>query len=153
MHQYYPKRDATIAAVTVLMATLVCNVVVTLVARVGLKDEIQDEMDAMAATAAALTDGDLHQTLTRPEQKGSPDYLKVQEPYRKILAGNPDLRYVYMAVMRDDAQLLILTGPNMAGKSTIMRQVALIAVLPEYAVDMSFAWRAGQDPSFAPFAI
>ena len=31
--------------------------------------------------------------------------------------------------------------------------VALIAVLPEYAVDMSLAWKAGTDPSFAPFAI
>jgi cation:H+ antiporter len=31
--------------------------------------------------------------------------------------------------------------------------VALIAVLPEYAVDMTFAWKAGQDPSFAPYAV
>ncbi|MSQ29504.1 MAG: sodium:calcium antiporter, partial [Dehalococcoidia bacterium] len=31
--------------------------------------------------------------------------------------------------------------------------VALIAVLPEYAVSMSFAWKAGQDPSYAPFAV
>ncbi len=30
--------------------------------------------------------------------------------------------------------------------------VALIAVLPEYAVDIIFAWKAGHDPSFAPFA-
>ena len=27
--------------------------------------------------------------------------------------------------------------------------VALLAVLPEYAVDTVFAWKAGQDPSFA----
>jgi cation:H+ antiporter len=31
--------------------------------------------------------------------------------------------------------------------------VALIAVLPEYAVDMTFAWKAGIDPSFAPYAV
>jgi cation:H+ antiporter len=31
--------------------------------------------------------------------------------------------------------------------------VALIAVLPEYAVDLTFAWKAGTDPSFAPFAV
>ncbi len=30
--------------------------------------------------------------------------------------------------------------------------IALIAVLPEYAVDMTFAWKAGQDPEFAPYA-
>jgi DNA mismatch repair protein MutS len=31
----------------------------------------------------------------------------------------------------DDAQLLVVTGPNMAGKSTAMRQVALIALLAQ----------------------
>lgn len=31
--------------------------------------------------------------------------------------------------------------------------IALIAVLPEYAVSMSFAWKAGQDPAYAPFAV
>ncbi len=31
--------------------------------------------------------------------------------------------------------------------------VALIAVLPEYAVDMTYAWKAGNDPSFAPYAV
>lgn len=31
--------------------------------------------------------------------------------------------------------------------------VALIAVLPEYAVDMTFAWKAGQDPAFAQYAV
>ena len=31
--------------------------------------------------------------------------------------------------------------------------VALIAVLPEYAVSMSFAWKAGQDAAYTPFAV
>ena len=31
--------------------------------------------------------------------------------------------------------------------------IAFIAVLPEYAVDITFAWKAGQDPEFAPFAV
>ena len=31
--------------------------------------------------------------------------------------------------------------------------LALVAVLPEYAVDMLFAWKAGKDPSYAPFAV
>ncbi len=30
--------------------------------------------------------------------------------------------------------------------------LALIAVLPEYAVDMLFAWKAGEDPSYAAYA-
>jgi cation:H+ antiporter len=31
--------------------------------------------------------------------------------------------------------------------------VALLAVLPEYAVDVVLAWKAGIDPSFAPYAV
>ena len=31
--------------------------------------------------------------------------------------------------------------------------IALIAVLPEYAVDMTLAWKAGSDPAFAPYAV
>lgn len=31
--------------------------------------------------------------------------------------------------------------------------LALIAVLPEYAVDMYFAWTAGKDPTYTPFAM
>src|SRR5712691_3597168 len=31
--------------------------------------------------------------------------------------------------------------------------VALLAVLPEYAVDIIFAWKAGGDPTFAPYAV
>lgn len=31
--------------------------------------------------------------------------------------------------------------------------LSLIAVLPEYAVDIYFAWQAGQDPTYAPYAV
>jgi cation:H+ antiporter len=31
--------------------------------------------------------------------------------------------------------------------------IALIAVLPEYAVDVTFAWKAGKAPQLAPYAI
>jgi cation:H+ antiporter len=31
--------------------------------------------------------------------------------------------------------------------------VALLAVLPEYAVDVALAWKAGSDPAFAPYAV
>jgi DNA mismatch repair protein MutS len=36
-----------------------------------------------------------------------------------------------VAIDPDDAQILIITGPNMAGKSTAMRQVALISILAQ----------------------
>ncbi|HXK32871.1 MAG TPA: sodium:calcium antiporter [Dehalococcoidia bacterium] len=51
----------------------------------------------------------------------------------------------------------LLTWSTEAAERDIPRTLALaglalIAVLPEYAVDVLFAWKAGQDPSYAPFA-
>ena len=50
------------------------------------------------------------------------------------------LTWMAEAAERDVPRTLALAG------------LALIAVLPEYAVDVTFAWKAGQDPSYAAFA-
>jgi len=50
------------------------------------------------------------------------------------------LTWVAEAAERDVPRTLALAG------------LALIAVLPEYAVDMLFAWKAGNDPSYAAYA-
>src|SRR5712691_9668661 len=38
-------------------------------------------------------------------------------------------------------------------RALALTAVALLAVLPEYAVDIIFAFEAGQDPAFAPYAV
>jgi cation:H+ antiporter len=50
------------------------------------------------------------------------------------------LTWTAEAAERDVPRTLALAG------------LALIAVLPEYAVDMLFAWKAGNDPSYAAYA-
>ena len=50
------------------------------------------------------------------------------------------LTWTAEAAERDIPRTLALAG------------LALIAVLPEYAVDMLFAWKAGSDPSYAAYA-
>ena len=44
-----------------------------------------------------------------------------------------DARFVpnNITLNREDAQLLLITGPNMAGKSTVIRQVALVSLLAQ----------------------
>ena len=50
------------------------------------------------------------------------------------------LTWTAEAAERDIPRTLALAG------------LALVAVLPEYAVDVTFAWKAGKDPSYAAFA-
>jgi len=61
------------------------------------------------------------------------DVLDVQEgrhPVLEALAESLGERFVPNDIRLDaDERLLVLTGPNMAGKSTVMRQTALIAIL------------------------
>src|SRR6195256_1364116 len=38
-------------------------------------------------------------------------------------------------------------------RALALTAVAFLAVLPEYAVDIIFAYKAGQDPTFAPYAV
>src|SRR5215831_19408189 len=38
-------------------------------------------------------------------------------------------------------------------RALALTAVALLAVLPEYAVDIVFAYKAGHDPAFAPYAV
>jgi len=57
-----------------------------------------------------------------------------------IVAAAFGLSWAAEAAERDVPRALALTA------------VALLAVLPEYSVDIVFAWKAGRDPSFAPYA-
>ena len=57
-----------------------------------------------------------------------------------IVAAAFALSWAAEAAERDVPRALALTA------------VALLAVLPEYSVDIVFAWKAGQDPAFAPYA-
>src|SRR5213075_376582 len=46
----------------------------------------------------------------------------------------------------------LLSWTSEVAQLDITRALALIAVLPEYAVDVYFAWRAGQEPTYTAYA-
>lgn len=121
-----PRRDALLVALLVMAVTTFSNIIVYALAARGLLDEIQDNLRNLATIASQMTDGDLHQTITRPEQKNSPAYMQVNAPYRMLLKAVPKLRYVYTVVEKDDKLYFILdtqpesnaNNPNISRKTT-----------------------------------
>ena len=90
-----------------------------------------------------------------------------------LVAGSVPLPWIalrFLGVHADPLLVVLLTGAaimsaafiltwaaeaaesDVAGPIMIMT-LALVAVLPEYAVDGTFAWKAGQDLAFAPYAV
>ena len=121
-----PHRDAMVLAIIIFSMVSLCNVASTMIARHAIIEEIHERMLSVANIAAKMTNGDLHETLLRPEQQNSPAYLEVQSLYRKILISNPDLRYIYTCIIRDgkvyfiiDTQLDdVIDDPNIQRKTT-----------------------------------
>ncbi|HXB96824.1 MAG TPA: DNA mismatch repair protein MutS [bacterium] len=89
------------------------------------------ELDSLAALAEAASAG----AWVRPDMDDG-TVLDIQEgrhPVVEALLRRDGASFVANDCLldADQAQLLLITGPNMAGKSTYMRQVALIALLAQ----------------------
>jgi len=104
----------------------------------GLLDELIEELPGLQATAAAIAEIDVFAAFAeraqalnavRPELVDAPCLLieggrhpVVEQASREPFVPN-DLR------LDEARRMLVITGPNMGGKSTYMRQTALIAIL------------------------
>lgn len=57
--------------------------------------------------------------------------VKIQASRHPVVEQSPSLNFIANDIQLDEGGVLLLTGPNMAGKSTLMRQVALISILAQ----------------------
>jgi len=108
----------------------------------GLRQQAAAEGARIQATAAALAELDVFAALAelaherdyvRPEMDESGD-LEIREGRHPVIeAMSLSERFVANDLLMDtrENQILIITGPNMAGKSTFMRQTALIVLLAQ----------------------
>ncbi len=84
------------------------------------------EMDCITALAVTAA----QQGYVRPQF--TKDQLTIRQGRHPILAGMKNSRYVANdCVMDEDRSILLITGPNMGGKSTYMRQIALIVIMAQ----------------------
>jgi DNA mismatch repair protein MutS len=107
----------------------------------ALLERLAEHAEALARTARALAHLDLFATLAecarahgycRPTVDDS-DVLAIQDGRHPVVEQSlPPGQFVANAtVLGPDARVMLLTGPNMAGKSTYLRQVALIVLMAQ----------------------
>ncbi|GEK48992.1 DNA mismatch repair protein MutS [Bisbaumannia pacifica] len=104
----------------------------------GLLDTLNAELEALQATSRALASLDVLAAFaeraaaldfTRPTLETTPG-LEIRGGRHPVVEQVSDGPFVPNDLIMDDARrMLVITGPNMGGKSTYMRQAALIALL------------------------
>ncbi len=106
-----------------------------------IREKISNEVERVQRSARSLALIDVLSTLaevaniynyTRP-QVDNGDIIRILDGRHPVVERlNPDNRFIPNDTLLDDEnRLLIITGPNMAGKSTYMRQVALIVLMAQ----------------------
>lgn len=103
-----PVRDALISFTLVMLVAGLTGLAVYGSSSSIMKKEVQDTLQATAQAASYLTHGDLHQTITEPDQKYSPDYERARAPYYALLKANPNIAFIYTMIMQDDKIRFIL---------------------------------------------
>jgi len=104
----------------------------------GVLDRVADELAELQQTANAVAELDVMSCLaeraeslrlSKPEMSDTP-CIEIEGGRHLVVEQVIETAFVANDLTLDDAQrLLVITGPNMGGKSTYMRQTALIAIL------------------------
>lgn len=105
-----PWRDGCMAAAAVFVVSCVGLWAVYHQARLAQIEAVRGELASLARTLAVQLDGDLHQTITSPEQTGSTDHFTALAPLAEFHRVNPSLFFVYTAVLRGDTIHIVLDG-------------------------------------------
>ena len=107
-----------------------------------LRDRVESMRGAYQKIASAIATVDVFYSLAMaarkynyvcPEISEEPGIEIVEGFHPVIVAVNPDVSFVPndVALKPQDTRLMLITGPNMAGKSTYLRQTGLIVLLAQ----------------------
>lgn len=107
-----------------------------------LRERIGSEITRLQALAEQIAEIDVYRSLSavasergfiRPQLTDGYDFNVEQGRHPVVEAVMKDAAFISngTSLRRDEASILLITGPNMAGKSTYMRQVALLSIMAQ----------------------
>src|SRR5262249_10535791 len=78
--------------------------------------EVRHGLEQFATIASTMVDGDLHRTLTSPDQVGSEPHKKALAQLIRFHRAMPDINYVYTCVLRGDGVHFVLDTSTSAAE-------------------------------------
>ena len=106
----HPRRDGLLAALAVFFVSCVGLISVYRSAHAAQIEAVRGELASLARSLAVQIDGDLHGQITSPDQTGSEQHFTALAPLAEFHRANPNLFFVYTAVLRDDNVHIVLDG-------------------------------------------
>ena len=109
---------------------------------VELRDQLAEHLNRLQKAAAVIAELDVYQALAtvsaerrfvRPQINEQYDLTIEDGRHPVVEAMMEDVPFIVnrTSLLKEKQSMLLITGPNMAGKSTYMRQVALICVMAQ----------------------
>lgn len=128
-YRIYPLTEALVIGVVVFLAIFLTTYFIYLHALNAQKGEIRDGLVRTCAALATFVDGDAHKQFISQDQEGSAAYNNALEPFKKVLAADPSIAFVYTTILQDNAVKFVLdptesgdaNGDGVDDKSHIMQ--------------------------------
>ncbi|HNQ91935.1 MAG TPA: methyl-accepting chemotaxis protein [Alphaproteobacteria bacterium] len=103
----HPRRDALLSSLVFLVATAIAVFAMALSASHAVLKNYQDRIEDFGNLASLTANGDIHNRITRPEDKGNADYRAFQRPLAYLTGANKAIAYIYTVVERDGKPYIV----------------------------------------------
>jgi signal transduction histidine kinase/CheY-like chemotaxis protein len=109
-----PSREGILAGGAVFVAACLSGLTLYLRAKAAFQEEVCAGLVRTAAAAAALVDGDAHETLVSRQQETSDAYRRALVPLQRIQHSDPQIKFIYTCVLRH-GQVRFVLDPTPPG--------------------------------------